>query len=339
MRDASIAVLREIGVETGGSNVQFAVNPADGRLVIIEMNPRVSRSSALASKATGFPIAKVAAKLAVGYTLDEIANDITGGATPASFEPTIDYVVTKIPRFAFEKFPGAEPVLTTSMKSVGEAMAIGRTFQECLQKALRSLETGLTGLDEMTLEGFDPAKSIDDADNKDDIRAALGTPTPDRLLKVAQAMRLRRQRRADPQRLPHRSLVPGADPRTGGDRSRDQGEGPAGRRPAPSAGSRPWAFPTPASASSPAHPPTTVTRQAPRARRAAGVQAHRHLRRRIRLAHRLHVFDLRDAVRRRGRQRSGARRTRRRSSSSAAGPTASARASSSTIAAATPPSR
>ena len=153
MRDASIAVLREIGVETGGSNVQFAVNPADGRLVVIEMNPRVSRSSALASKATGFPIAKVAAKLAVGYTLDEIANDITGGATPASFEPTIDYVVTKIPRFAFEKFPGAEPMLTTSMKSVGEAMAIGRTFQESLQKALRSLETGLTGLDEMRDRG------------------------------------------------------------------------------------------------------------------------------------------------------------------------------------------
>ena len=141
MRDAAIAVLREIGVETGGSNVQFAINPKDGRLVIIEMNPRVSRSSALASKATGFPIAKVAAKLAVGYTLDEIENDITGGATPASFEPTIDYIVTKVPRFAFEKFPGAEPVLTTSMKSVGEAMAIGRTFAESLQKALRSLET------------------------------------------------------------------------------------------------------------------------------------------------------------------------------------------------------
>ena len=139
MRDASIAVLREIGVETGGSNVQFAVNPADGRLVVIEMNPRVSRSSALASKATGFPIAKVAAKLAVGYTLDEIANDITGGATPASFEPTIDYIVTKIPRFAFEKFPGAEPVLTTSMKSVGEAMAIGRTFRKaCRRRCARS---------------------------------------------------------------------------------------------------------------------------------------------------------------------------------------------------------
>jgi carbamoyl-phosphate synthase large subunit len=190
MRDASIAVLREIGVETGGSNVQFAVNPANGELVVIEMNPRVSRSSALASKATGFPIARVAAKLAIGYTLDEIANDITGGATPASFEPTIDYVVTKIPRFAFEKFPGASNVLTTSMKSVGEAMAIGRTFQESLQKALRSLETGLTGLDEITIEGFDATKSVDDADNKSAIRAALGTPTPDRLLKVAQAMRL-----------------------------------------------------------------------------------------------------------------------------------------------------
>ena len=184
MRDASIAVLREIGVETGGSNVQFAVNPADGRLVVIEMNPRVSRSSALASKATGFPIAKVAAKLAVGYTLDEIANDITGGATPASFEPTIDYIVTKVPRFAFEKFPGAEQVLTTSMKSVGEAMAIGRTFQESLQKALRSLETGLSGLDEIVIPG------LDQGDDKNAIRAALGTPSPDRLLNVAQAMRL-----------------------------------------------------------------------------------------------------------------------------------------------------
>jgi carbamoyl-phosphate synthase large subunit len=184
MRDAAIAVLREIGVETGGSNVQFAVNPQDGRLVVIEMNPRVSRSSALASKATGFPIAKVAAKLAVGYTLDEIANDITGGAMPASFEPTIDYVVTKIPRFAFEKFPGAEPVLTTSMKSVGEAMAIGRTFQESLQKALRSLETGLTGLDEIAIKG------LGEGDDKNAIRAALGMPTPDRLLVIAQAMRL-----------------------------------------------------------------------------------------------------------------------------------------------------
>ena len=184
MRDASIAVLREIGVETGGSNVQFAVNPADGRMVVIEMNPRVSRSSALASKATGFPIAKVAAKLAVGYTLDEIANDITGGATPASFEPTIDYIVTKIPRFAFEKFPGAEPTLTTAMKSVGEAMAIGRTFAELLQKALRSLETGLDGLDEIEIDGLGVG------DDHNALRAAIGQPTPDRLLKVAQAMRL-----------------------------------------------------------------------------------------------------------------------------------------------------
>src|SRR6202171_5704755 len=143
MRDASIAVLREIGVETGGSNVQFAVNPADGRLIVIEMNPRVSRSSALASKATGFPIAKVAAKLAVGYTLDELQNDITG-TTPASFEPSIDYVVTKFPRFTFEKFPGTEPLLTTSMKSVGEVMSIGRSFAESVQKALRSLQTGLS---------------------------------------------------------------------------------------------------------------------------------------------------------------------------------------------------
>ncbi len=184
MRNASIAVLREIGVETGGSNVQFAVNPEDGRLVVIEMNPRVSRSSALASKATGFPIAKVAAKLAVGYTLDELANDITGGATPASFEPTIDYVVTKIPRFAFEKFPGADPTLTTSMKSVGEAMAIGRTFAESVQKALRSMETGLSGFDDVALEGLGVG------DDKNVIRAALSKPTPDRLLKVAQALRL-----------------------------------------------------------------------------------------------------------------------------------------------------
>ncbi len=183
MRDASLAVLREIGVETGGSNVQFAINPENGRMIVIEMNPRVSRSSALASKATGFPIAKVAAKLAVGYTLDEIANDITGGATPASFEPTIDYVVTKIPRFAFEKFPGAEPILTTAMKSVGEAMAIGRTFGESLQKALRSLETGLSGLDEIEIEG------LGKGDDPATLKAALGRPTPDRLLNVAQALR------------------------------------------------------------------------------------------------------------------------------------------------------
>ena len=182
MRNASIAVLREIGVETGGSNVQFAVNPDDGRLVVIEMNPRVSRSSALASKATGFPIARIAAKLAIGYTLDELDNDITG-ATPASFEPTIDYVVTKIPRFTFEKFPGAEPTLTTAMKSVGEAMAIGRNFQESLQKALRSLETGLDGLDPIAIPG------LGEGDDVNALRAALAAPTPDRLRITAEALR------------------------------------------------------------------------------------------------------------------------------------------------------
>ncbi|HET9229715.1 MAG TPA: carbamoyl-phosphate synthase large subunit, partial [Vitreimonas sp.] len=184
MRNASIAVLREIGVETGGSNVQFAVNPNTGRMVVIEMNPRVSRSSALASKATGFPIAKVAAKLAIGYTLDEISNDITGGAMPASFEPTIDYVVTKIPRFAFERFPGSDTTLTTSMKSVGEAMAIGRTFQESLQKALRSLDTGLTGLDEIGIEG-----AADEDAGRAAVRARLVTPKADRLLVAAEALR------------------------------------------------------------------------------------------------------------------------------------------------------
>jgi carbamoyl-phosphate synthase large subunit len=181
MRNAAIAVLREIGVSTGGSNVQFAVDRDDGRLVVIEMNPRVSRSSALASKATGFPIAKVAAKLAVGYTLDELENEITG-ITPASFEPTIDYVVTKMPRFTFEKFPGAEPLLTTSMKSVGEAMAIGRGFAESVQKALRSLETGLCGFDEVAIEGIDSA-------GRDAVKAALAKPSPDRLLLIAQAYR------------------------------------------------------------------------------------------------------------------------------------------------------
>ena len=182
MRNASIAVMREIGVETGGSNVQFAVNPNDGRLVVIEMNPRVSRSSALASKATGFPIARIAAKLAVGYTLDELDNDITG-ATPAAFEPTIDYVVTKIPRFAFEKFPGAEPMLSTAMKSVGEAMAIGRTFAESMQKAMRSLETGLCGLDPIEIPG------LGEGDDANAFRAALAAPTPDRLRVTAQAIR------------------------------------------------------------------------------------------------------------------------------------------------------
>jgi len=182
LRDMSIDVLRKIGVETGGSNVQFAVNPTDGRVLIIEMNPRVSRSSALASKATGFPIAKVAAKLAIGYTLDELKNDITGGATPASFEPSIDYVVTKIPRFTFEKFPGCNDRLTTQMKSVGEVMAIGRTFQESLQKALRGLETGVTGLNEINGD-------ISNESERDALRQELRIPGADRIRYVADAMR------------------------------------------------------------------------------------------------------------------------------------------------------
>ena len=177
LRNASIAILREIGVETGGSNVQFSINPDNGRMIVIEMNPRVSRSSALASKATGFPIAKIAAKLSVGYTLDELKNDITGGATPASFEPSIDYVVTKIPRFAFEKFPAADSRLTTQMKSVGEVMAMGRTFQESFQKALRGLETGIDGLTERS-------------NDKDEVVEEIGTPGPERILFLGDAFRL-----------------------------------------------------------------------------------------------------------------------------------------------------
>ena len=188
MRNHSIAVLREIGVETGGSNVQWAVNPADGRMVVIEMNPRVSRSSALASKATGFPIAKIAAKLAVGFTLDELDNDITG-VTPASFEPTIDYIVTKIPKFAFEKFPGAEPYLTTAMKSVGEAMAIGRTIHESLQKALASMESGLTGFDEVVIPGLNADLPADAPQNEAALINAISKQTPDRMRTIAQAMR------------------------------------------------------------------------------------------------------------------------------------------------------
>ncbi|WP_171232866.1 carbamoyl-phosphate synthase large subunit [Ruegeria sp. HKCCA4812] len=187
MRNGSIAVLREIGVETGGSNVQWAINPEDGRMVVIEMNPRVSRSSALASKATGFPIAKIAAKLAVGYTLDELDNDITK-VTPASFEPTIDYVVTKIPKFAFEKFPGSEPYLTTAMKSVGEAMSIGRTIHESMQKALASMESGLTGFDEVEIPGLN-VDLWDEADDKAAVIKAISQQTPDRLRTIAQAMR------------------------------------------------------------------------------------------------------------------------------------------------------
>jgi carbamoyl-phosphate synthase large subunit len=181
MRDAALACIRRVGVETGGSNVQFAVNPENGDQVVIEMNPRVSRSSALASKATGFPIAKIAAKLAVGYTLDEISNDITK-KTPASFEPTIDYVVTKIPRWAFEKFPGTSGILGTQMQSVGEAMAIGRTFTESLQKALRSLENGRMGLN------CDPAELNYRSMSDEEVLAATGVPTPERLFLVGEAI-------------------------------------------------------------------------------------------------------------------------------------------------------
>ena len=300
MRDASIAVLREIGVETGGSNVQFAVNPDDGRLVVIEMNPRVSRSSALASKATGFPIAKVAAKLAVGYTLDEIANDITGGATPASFEPTIDYVVTKIPRFAFEKFPGAEPVLTTSMKSVGEAMAIGRTFQESLQKALRSLETGLTGLDEITIEGLGQG----DDKNVDPRRARHADARPAAQGRAGDAARLLRRRH-----LSRRARSIRGSWRRSAASSRPKARS-AARACRKTAGAlrrlKAMGFSDARLVGAGEAPRGGRDRGAPRARRAAGVQAHRHLRGRVRLAHRLHVFDLRDAVRRRRRRRGAA---------------------------------
>ena len=334
MRDASIAVLREIGVETGGSNVQFAVNPEDGRLVVIEMNPRVSRSSALASKATGFPIAKVAAKLAVGYTLDEIANDITGGATPASFEPTIDYVVTKIPRFAFEKFPGADPMLTTSMKSVGEAMAIGRTFQESLQKALRSLETGLTGLDEIAIEGLGPGR-------RQERRSA---PRSARRRRTGCSKSRRRCGSASPTSEIH---APARSIRGSSREIRDiveteaeiKAEGPAEdrRRVPPPQGD--GLFRRAArQADRPQPKPTCAA-----ARRALGV---RPVFKRIDTcaaefasptAYMYSTYETPFAGARR--RRGAAVATRRRSSSSAAGRTASARASSSTIAAATPASR
>ncbi len=289
MRDASIACLRAIGVDTGGSNVQFAVNPADGRMVIIEMNPRVSRSSALASKATGFPIAKIAAKLAVGYTLDELANDITR-VTPASFEPTIDYVVVKIPRFTFEKFPGTPALLTTSMKSVGEAMAIGRCFAEALQKGLRSMETGLSGLDEIEPPGDG---------GPDAFRAALSEPRPDRLLMAAQALRaglsvedihdackfdpwfLRELERIIEAERAHRRVRAAARRRRASPH-----QGARLLRPASRAAHRTW---------------RGRCRRAPRPpRRAPGLQTYRHLRRRVRLRHALHVFDLRRRLRHAG---------------------------------------
>ena len=207
LRDASIAVLRKIGVDTGGSNVQFGVNAQTGRVVVIEMNPRVSRSSALASKATGFPIAKVAAKLAVGYTLDELRNEITGGATPASFEPSIDYVVTKIPRFAFEKFPSADARLTTQMKSVGEVMAMGRTFQESLQKALRGLETGKNGLDPSGLD-------LTSEDGLSELRRELREPDPRADLPCRRCVPCRNVGRRRARAVLHRPMVPRPDRRT-----------------------------------------------------------------------------------------------------------------------------
>ena len=291
MRNASIAVLRKIGVETGGSNVQFAVNPKDGRLLVIEMNPRVSRSSALASKATGFPIAKIAAKLAVGYTLDELKNDITGGATPASFEPTIDYVVTKIPRFTFEKFPAANSRLTTQMKSVGEVMAIGRTFQESLQKALRGLETGLDGLNEQFKDAAHRRRSR---------QARLRTARA-----RAESPAVRRRRvprrlvaRAHRGTLVHRSLVPRADRRShhrGSARARRRRGITRSRSPARRSSAR----------DSPISRLGTLTgtgedgdsRQAARAQHPPGVQARRYLRGGIRHVHRLSIFDLRRRVR------------------------------------------
>ena len=290
MRDASIACLRKIGVDTGGSNVQFAVNPADGRMVIIEMNPRVSRSSALASKATGFPIAKIAAKLAVGYTLDELANDITR-VTPASFEPTIDYVVVKIPRFTFEKFPGTPALLTTSMKSVGEAMAIGRCFAEALQKGLRSMETGLSGLDQIEPPGDG---------GPDAFRAALSEPRPDRLLIAAQALARRACRsrtsttrcKFDPWFLreleriidAERAITASGLPREAGALRRLKALGFSDQHLAELTGSS----------------EDDVAALRARLGVHAGLQAHRHLRRRVRLRHALHVFDLRRRLRHAG---------------------------------------
>ena len=281
MRDASIACLREIGVDTGGSNVQFAVNPADGRMVIIEMNPRVSRSSALASKATGFPIAKIAAKLAVGYTLDELANDITR-VTPASFEPTIDYVVVKIPRFTFEKFPGTPALLTTSMKSVGEAMAIGRCFAEALQKGLRSMETGLSGLDaDRAARRWRPRRIP-----RRPVRAAP-RPAADRGTGAAR----RPVGRGHPRRLQVRSVVPARTGTHHRRRTRDRRVRPAARRgrAAPPQGAR---LLRPAPCRTHRTQRGRGRRAAQPARRAPGLQTHRHLCRRVRLRHAVHVLDL-----------------------------------------------
>ncbi len=291
LRDASIAVLRKIGVDTGGSNVQFAVNPDDGRVLVIEMNPRVSRSSALASKATGFPIAKIAAKLAVGYTLNELKNEITGGATPASFEPTIDYVVTKIPRFTFEKFPGANTRLTTQMKSVGEAMAIGRTFQESMQKALRSLETGYDGFNEqLTLPLTEEAA--------EKLSYELRWPGPNRILYVADAFRagwtlqqVFEATKIDP-------LVPGADR---GPAARGSGscakEGFESLNLSRLRALKRKGFSDSRIAKLTGRDEPDIRAGTAQAGTAPGVQARRHLRGRIRHLHRLPVFHLRGGMR------------------------------------------
>ena len=238
MRDASLAIMREIGVTTGGSNVQFAVDPADGKLIVIEMNPRVSRSSALASKATGFPIAKIAAKLAIGYTLDELQNDITE-VTPASFEPTIDYVVVKYPRFAFEKFPAARPILGTQMKSVGEAMAIGRTFSEAMGKAIRSLETGRAGFDL-------PLGAL--GDDLGGLERAIAVPSPERLFQLGPRLPARARPRPGRRPDPDRPVVPDPPPGRGPGRERDRSARARWRPSGPTcAGSSGSACPTAAS--------------------------------------------------------------------------------------------
>ncbi len=326
MRDASIAVLRKIGVECGGSNVQFAVSPTDGRLLVIEMNPRVSRSSALASKATGFPIAKVAAKLAIGYTLDELRNDITGGATPASFEPTIDYVVTKIPRFTFEKFPGANDRLTTQMKSVGEVMAIGRTMQESLQKALRGLETGIDGLT--------PIVSLPLGRRGAQLAArgaAHAGAAPPALRGRRFPCRAHAGRGAP--RVADRPVVPGAGRGPGARGAGDRRGRPRGARRAEDAR---------AEAQGLCRQPHREARRLHRAdrarasllaRRPPGVQARGYLRRRVRDLDRVPVFDLRGGMRGGADVEPQDRHPRRRAR------TASARASSSTTAACTRRSR
>ena len=290
MRDASIAVLRKIGVECGGSNVQFAVSPTDGRLLVIEMNPRVSRSSALASKATGFPIAKIAAKLAIGYTLDELRNDITGGATPASFEPTIDYVVTKIPRFTFEKFPGANDRLTTQMKSVGEVMAIGRTFQESLQKALRGLETGIDGLTPIVKLPLG-----DEAMNA--LLEELRMPGPDRLRYVADAFRAGlTQARSIARRASIPWFLAQIEDLVREEHAIERGRVRGARCGAP-AGAEAQGLRRQPHREAGGHERAGGARAAARLRHPAGVQARRHLRGRVRDVHGLPLLDLRGGVR------------------------------------------